>query len=117
MKVSVTVCDKCGVVGLQADKYELKRNGERTTFDLCAEDAAPLAAFVGQFPKAKRLGRPAASSAASATVRQGRRPTVTTLEEIEASKAAKKTVARKAPAKKAVAKKTAAKKTAAKKIA
>lgn len=67
MKVSVTVCDVCGEVGAEAEKYEVKQPSGRTAFDLCKEHSEPLRNLVAQFPKSKPLGRPAASSAASAT--------------------------------------------------
>ena len=85
MQVTIQVCDVCKEPDKDTRAYELKQGARKALVDLCADDAAPIEAFLDQEPP---KGQPGAVDGAQ---RRGRRSNrVTTIEEIERRKAEKR---------------------------
>ena len=90
-RVNITVCDKCRTLGKLAKNYTIKLGGKVASLDLCDEDAAPLLELLELGDRDLRQGDLVVKATSDEVPprpepRKHRRPTVATLEEIEAMK-------------------------------
>lgn len=85
-KIVVTVCDVCGDKDKPTTPYRITSEGRKVTADLCADHRGPLDALLA--PAGPRRRRTSMGAH------------VTTVDEIEKSKATKKTAAKRTAAKK-----------------
>ncbi|MGC9669469.1 hypothetical protein ACNTMW_23315 [Planosporangium sp. 12N6] len=83
MKLSLTVCDVCQDTARGARTYRVQSGGRAATTDLCDEHNAPLEAIL------KTAAAPD-EPVSEGRPRRGRRNRTTTMEEIEALKAARR---------------------------
>lgn len=82
IKVTKVLCDICGTEDEAALKYEIRQGTRKRNLDLCAKDSKQVETLM------EAGGRSSTVRSTTATgKRRGRPPKVTTLEEIEASKA------------------------------
>lgn len=85
VQVTIRVCDVCKEPDKDTRAYEVRQETRKARIDLCADDAAPLEAFLDQEPPKDQPG------SVDGTQRRGRRSSrVTTIEEIEERKRAAK---------------------------
>lgn len=80
MRRVIVVCDKCESPDKEVKSYKLTSEGRVKEIDLCAEDAAPIEAFLGD-------AKPRGGAARAGRRRSAGTSRTKTLDEISAEKA------------------------------